>query len=181
MERKQPKLIDTFQYRYIFQILVLFLFFLVITVILTKAFTLILLHSDILLSRYWLWTLIYCLLLAVFLGMLFFRWIFEYSLRIVWPLHQLKNSLGMLLAGNTEQSMKIGRKTEWAELLELYNQVLKKINTDMSFYQDTLLDNLKQLEKIEILVQQLPPCSQKDGLLEQIKRLRESCLLEHKE
>lgn len=181
MEKKQPKLIDTFQYRYLFQILFLFTFFLIITVILTKAFTLIILHSEILLSRYWLWTLIYCLLLAIILGILFFRWIFEYSLRIVWPLHQLKSSLAKLLAGNTEQTITINKKTEWAELLELYNQVLRKINSDLSVYHDTLLDNLKQLDKIDSLIQQIPPCRQKDELQESITLLRESCLLERKE
>ncbi len=181
MKKKQPKLIDTFQYRYLFQILFLFTFFLIITVFLTIAFTLIVFHWEFFLSRYWLWTWVYCLLLAFLLGLLFFRWIFRYSLRIVLPIHQLKSSLSRLLAGNTEQTLKVEKRMEWAELLRLYNKVLKKINADMSLYHETLLDTIKELDVMKELITQLPPCAQKTKLLERVKQLQQSCLLENKE
>ncbi len=180
-EKRKTKIINKrFQFKYLFQILTLELFFVIITIIFTIVFNILLLNSPYLVSNYWLWISIYSFLIFAVGALLLIKKGIDFSHRIAGPIYKLRKAMEKLLMGNTEQKVRFRKNDEWHEIAILFNKIVGKINADLGLYQEKLIEILKTIEEIEKNIESIPESENKRKIKKMINDLKTKCLLDEK-
>jgi len=178
-ERRKTRIADSsFQYRYVLQLAILQFFAIPLTIFFTLICNFLILHSRVALTNYWLWLVIFGIsLLFIMIFGLVFKGI-QIFLRIAGLIIKLMIKFEMLLSCITEVLLNFLKEDEWHELSVLFNKLAAKIQDDASLYQDYLLQILELSESLQSKMEGLPPFSEKNEMLIEIRRIRAICLQE---
>lgn len=176
-DKRHNKLADRhFQFKYLLQILILEVFVCFITILMTIGFHFFILNTQFLSSNYWLWTLLASFFIFLACSSFIYNQGVYLSLRIAGPLVKLKKSMELLLSGNTNQQIGFRKEDEWHELAILFNKLTRKIDEDMEYHQDNLVQIVNHVEALEQVVKQLPKMEQKERILARLKAIEAICL-----